>query len=103
MSARRIRCLGDCGRWWYYQSAAAYKGGRPCEWCPECYRARRNDRARKAAPLRCCDVCGIPIGKYRGFGVRGWCDRCVGQEQLPVSGITGRSEKRVDDLAGVTA
>lgn len=42
--ARRIHCLGACGRWWFYD---APKGGRPRVWCDRCARLRKNERNRQ--------------------------------------------------------
>lgn len=47
MRERRLRCKGDCGRWWYYGG-----NGRPREWCPDCYRTHVREG-------RVCEVCGF--------------------------------------------
>jgi hypothetical protein len=50
MTARRIECAGNCGRWFYYDPSQKpgkkRGGGRPPEWCPRCYGEHRNERRR---------------------------------------------------------
>jgi len=53
MTVRRIRCRGDCGRWWYYDGKSAagrHAGGRPREWCPRCLYLHKLERKRVDSP-----------------------------------------------------
>lgn len=52
MSARRIECHGNCGRWWFYTGSneGKHAGGRPREWCPRCLPLHTRWRKRVDAP-----------------------------------------------------